>query len=217
MGAAFGKGFLMPDAKQKIVIFYEASGKTAPTGWTETWWTGNSDPNGALEEAKAYVALRRNFLGQGAYVQSVRVSTIPIPPAVASRVAGLYFFQGTEGLPQQYTNSPDDDYDPTQVDLLLRVKAGNNAQRSWWMGGIPDSQTDQLKTQGTTAPFIQQVIQSQTVQKIISNGWMVRSQIKPHTNPATFQAFAITSVQPIMVRNRKRGRPFYLFRGRRLA
>lgn len=201
-----------PDAKQKIVIFYEAAGKTAPTGWTETWYTPQTDPDKAIGEARTYVSFRRNFLGNGCFIQAVRVSLIP-----SSRVAGVYFFQGTEGLPQGYTNAPDDDYDPTQVDLLLRVKAGNNAARQWWLGGLPDSQTDQLKTQGTTAPFIQQVIQSQTIQTIKNNGWLIRSQIKPHTTPPTFQSFPITSVQPVMIRNRKRGRPFYLFRGRRLA
>lgn len=201
----------MADATFKIMIGFEAAGGTAPTGWSEVWYDTGSDVQVALQKAKNYVAKRKDLLGQGATVQFAKITNIP-----PNRQSTIYFFEGKEGTPTIFTNSPADDYDPTQVDLLIRVEGSGPpaARRQWSMSGLPDSVTDQLIAQGIKGAFTSSPIFKQVLAVIQANAWGIRKKTA-NGPPATYTFVSINKITPIMVRNRKRGRPFMLFRGRR--
>lgn len=202
----------MPDAATKVTIFFEATGGTAPTGWTETFYSGVSDLQSALQQTMLnYVPKRKALLGVGASIQAVRTSKIP-----PNRSSAIAFLVGKDGQGDLFTTSPADDYDPTQVDLLCRVTDSAGKRRQLWVAGLPDSQTDQLLSQGITGAFINSPAWKQFVKAILTVQFGIRSKL---TNgpPPTFAFNQIATVDPIMVRNHKKGRPFFLFRGRRLA
>lgn len=202
----------MPDAAVKVNIFFKASGGTAPTGWTETYWSTITDLKDNLDNAeKIYVPKRAALLGVGASIQFLRCSKVP-----PNRVTQVRFLNGKQGDPSLFTTSPADDYDPTQVDLLCRVTDTAGKRRQMWIAGLPDSQTDQLLAQGITGAFTSSPSWKQFVKAVLDCGFCIRSKL---TNgpPPTFAANQISTIDPVMVRNRKKGRPFELFRGRRLA
>lgn len=196
----------------KIIIRFEASGGATPTGWSETWYSAQADITVvANQDVLPYVKARAQLLGIGAHVESATVSQYP-----ATRITRVYYFQGSVGYPPSLLQSPQDDYDPTQVDLLLRIEDTSGHRRQLWLGGLPDSQTDQLKAQGMSASFLVGPLMTQYVKAIKTAGWGVRSLylVGP---PKVYTFNPVQYVQPIMIRNRKRGRPFELFHGRRLA
>lgn len=198
-------------ANGKITFFFEGSGP-AKTGWTETWYTSDDSflTMGAL--ADSYLLPRRGLLGPGAEIKYWRTESTDPAKKRSTRVR---FMTGTEGKPYFYTSSPADDFDPSQSDLLLRIdgndSGGVTARRSLMLAGIPDSQTDQLKAQGINAPYVTNGIWT-GFSTFVKGAFLIRKGKSP-----TFSYIPIVNVQPIMMRNRKRGRPFELFRGRRLA
>lgn len=201
----------MADAQLRIIIGFESAGGTAPTGWSETWYPAGSNADDALIQAKAYVAKRKELLGMGATVQFAKVTNIP-----PNRQSKIYFFEGKEGTPTLFTGSGDQ-YDPTQVDLLMRVQSTTPAaRRQWAISGLPDSVTNQLIQSGVKDTFVTSPIFKQLIALIKSLGWGIRKKTA-NGPPPVFTFASITDIFPIMVRNRKRGRPFELFRGRRLA
>jgi hypothetical protein len=207
--------FTMPDAASKVTVFFEAQGGTAPTGWTENWWSSQADlPTIVNSFIANYVPARTPLLGVGARIQSVRATLVQTPAARVSYVEFLPGIKSGEG--NLFTNSPADDYDPTQVDLLIRMSNLAGKHRQFWLGGLPDSQTDQLLQQGITGAFINSPAYKQWIAAIgrMPIGIRYKTSSGP---PATYAFATLTTFLPIMVRNRKRGRPFYLFRGRRLA
>lgn len=202
----------MAVTNSKVTIFFSASGGTAPTGWTETFYSPQTDLEVSVDQAvKQYVPKRRAILGIGARILAVRASAVP-----PNRLSFIKFIVEDNGIGNVYTAAKVDDYDPTQVDLLCRIQSSNGHRRQFWVGGLPDSQTDQLLEQGITAPFINGAPFKQLVAAIIASNFQM--QVKTANGPPpVFAYYNITSVLPIMVRNRKRGRPFFLFRGRRLV
>lgn len=196
----------------KITFNFEAAGGGAPTGWSETWYSASGDISLVLKTAvPIYIKARAQLLGIGAFIQSVRVSQVP-----ATRITAVQFIQGTQGQPPTLLQSPADDYDPTQVDLLLRVEDLLGHRRQLWIGGLPDSQTDTLKQQGMSAAFLNGPLMGQYITAIDKAQFGIRSRLTVGP-PPTFQWSAVQTVQPVMIRNRKRGRPFELYHGRRLA
>lgn len=215
----------MGDARIKHTFFYETKGKSTNTGWTETLWGNQPDLDTARANAKDYMTIRKNLLGIGAIALAWRGTLVPagfIPPA-PKRITQVYFFQGNEGVGEQFVRSPDDDYDPAHEDLLLSVQSAfdpgpppQSSRRSMFLSGLPDSQTDQLKTQGMNAPYLFGAQMSQFIKELTGGRWYNRKKTGAGP-PATFTAYPISRVQPIMVRHRNRGRTFFPFRGRRLA
>lgn len=202
----------MPDAASKIVIMFQASGGTAPTGWTETYWSGIANLQVAVDSAvQSYVPKRAALLGLGARIQAVKATSIP-----SNRNSFIRFLVGKEGDANLFTAGDQDYYDPTQVDLLCRVQTAGFKRRSLWIAGLPDSVTSQILNTGVAGAFTSSPAWKQFVASIINTGFQIRYKV---TNgpPPTYEVSEITQVQPIMVRNRKRGRPFFLFRGRRIA
>lgn len=201
----------MPDATSKVTIGFAASGGTAPTGWTETYWSGTVDLRISAQAAvNSYVPKRAALLGLGSKIQFVRATTVP-----PNRNSFIIFMVGKEGDPTIFDAGTQDAYDPTQVDLLVRLQTANNKRRSLWIAGLPDSVTNQLIATGINGSFTGSPAWKQFVQSILSTGFQIRYKV---TTPSPgYEAAEITQVQPIMVRNRKRGRPFFLFRGRRNA
>jgi len=196
----------------KVNIFFEAAGGTSPTGWTETFYMpGTSLQQNLNSVVQQYVSPRASLLGMGARIQSIRVSHV-----AADRQTFIQFMSGKQGQPDLFTTSPQDDYDPTQVDLLLRIQDAIGKRRQFWLGGLPDSVTDQLVQQGVTGAFVNSPVFKQWSNAITGLGFQIQS-IAMKGPPPVYSYNAINLVQPIMVRKRNRGRPFYLFRGRRLA
>ena len=202
----------MPDAQSKVTIFFNGAGKSVSTGWTETFWSSEANLQVAVTDCKrTYVPRRKELLGVGATITHIIAPSIP-----TTRLSYIEFLRGKDGEGQLFTTSPRDDFDPTQVDLLLRMQTANGHRRQLWLGGLPDSVTDTLLAQGIEAAFTSAPVFKQLVAAIVGLQYAVRYKA---TNgpPPTYLATPITEVFPIMVRNRKRGRPFFLFRGRRTA
>jgi len=201
----------MADAASRISIFFEASGGTAPTGWTETFWSSQGDLETAvLDCINKYVPKRKELLGVGARVQAVRATSIP-----STRLSFIQFITGEkDGTGGIWSADSGGQYDPTQVDLLLRAQTADGHRRQIWLAGLPDEVTSQLIQTGVKAPFVSGASFKQWLGAIRSIPYGIRWK----SGPGPVYTFSpITQIFPIMVRNRKRGRPFYLFRGRRSA
>lgn len=202
----------MPDAQSKVTIFFQAEGKNVPTGWTETFWTSEANLQVAVTDCKrTYVPRRKELLGNGATISHIRATSVP-----TTRLSYIEFIRGKDGEGNRFTRRPEDDFDPTQVDLLVRLQTANGHRRQFWLAGLPDSVTDTALTQGIDAAFSNSPIFKQLVAAIVGLQYQIRYKATAGP-PPTYLAAPITEAFPVMVRNRKRGRPFFLFRGRRLA
>lgn len=196
----------------KVTIFLEATGGTVPAGWTETYWSAVEDLASLVTFIRQnYVPARSALLGVGAKIVAVRATKNP--PTRVSRIA---FMQGKEGDPSLFTTSPADDFDPVQVALLCRGVTINGKRRQMWIDGLPDSVTDQLVKTGVLGSFTASPAWKQFVKAVQNSNLLLRFKTA-NGPPIVYDSEQLTDIQPIMVRNRKRGRPFYLFRGRRLA
>lgn len=200
----------MPMTQGKMTIFFGATGGTGvpPTGWTETWFKNEVDYKNMLGIALGYCKVRRNLLGKQAFITHVRVSD-----AIIKRDTLVEQLNADEGSGKVYTQDGDE-HDPTQVDLLVRIESGELRRRSLFLAGLPDSVCQQLKENGISAPFILGPSFKNWQKYVIDNQLGIRFKVS--SNPDVYQIGNITSIQPRMVRNRKRGRPFDLFRGLRI-
>lgn len=199
----------MADAKSRVTIFLEAFGGTVPTGWTETFYSNSEDLDLLIELWKnRYCGKRAELLGKGARISYLRVSTISAPRR--SRTISLF---GKDS--ESYSNqSRGDSYDPVQVDLLIRMTTALGKRRQFWLAGLPDKYTDQLIKDGMEANLIYGPVYKQYFQAIRDLEALIRYKSSPPVL-TPFDSATIVHADPIMIRNRKRGRPFKLFRGRR--
>jgi len=199
----------MADAASKVQVFFEASGGTVPVGWSETFWSSQGQLETIVRDVVTkYVPKRKELLGVGARVQAVKATSVP-----ATRLSYIEFLAtGKDGTGQVFSSSPEENYDPTQVDLLIRAQTADNHRRQFWLAGLPDSVTNQLLNQGVKGAFINSPLFKQVITAITTVPFGIRW--KSGAGPVyTFSP--IITMFPIMVRNRKRGRPFFLFHGRR--
>jgi len=199
----------MADAASKVTVFFESTGGTASTGWTETFYSSEGDlPTAADVCVKKYIPKRVEMLGVQAFCRGVRVTKIP-----SNRLSYVQFITGekdqTGGI---WAAETDGQHDPTQVDLLCRAQTADGHRRSLWIAGLPDTVCNQLKAQGVTAGFLNGAIFKQWMGAIRSIPYGIRW--KSGAGPV-YTLSPIVEILPVMVRNRKRGRPFFLFRGRR--
>lgn len=210
MGPSFSKGNKMPDAASRVTIAYESSGGTVPTGWTETFYSETADLDILISDARTlYLPSRVSLLGKGAVAKFIRASHIP--PDRKTKVVQL---GGKQGENQSLTDSARDAYDPTQVDLLYRLRDADGHARQFWLAGLPDRYTDQLVAQGVDAGFLNGPAFKQFSDAILNARFLIRWKNSSGV-PTPYLATRIVSCDPVMIRNRKRGRPFRLFRGRR--
>lgn len=199
----------MADAAGRITIFFESQGGVAPTGWTETFWSLNGNLQQLVTQCLAiYVPKRKALLGVGAFLKYIRATANP-----SNRLSYVEFVGGNQSKGTIFTNSPADNYDPTQVDLLCRVQTQNGHRRQLWVAGLPDSQTDTLLNQGILGAFTSAPVWKQYVEAIFQCGYGIRYKIAAGP-PPSYEFAPIEQIFPVQVRNRKRGRPFNLFRGR---
>lgn len=202
----------MADAVSKVNIFFEAEGSVTPTGWTETFYSQQPDLSVLVAQAvDTYVPARRQLLGQGAEIKYVRVSNVP-----PNRSTFISYMTGKQGLPNIFTNSPADDYDPTQVDLLVRMQTTSGKRRQFWMGGLPDSVTDTGQESGVRGAFTSSSAWKSWVRAIGDLNWGIRFQIAAGP-PKVYSFEPMLYFIPVASRRRARGRPFNLFRGRKLV
>jgi len=202
----------MADAQSKITVFFHGAGTSVSTGWTETFWSSEANLQVAVTECKRkYIPRRKELLGNGATITHVRATSVP-----STRLSYIEFIRGKDGEGNFFTKRPSDDFDPTQVDLLCRLQTANGHRRQLWLGGLPDSVTDTIVAQGIDAAFISSPLFKQLGAAIVDLQYAIRWKMKDGS-AISYHATPITEVFPIMVRNRKRGRPFFLFRGRRTA
>lgn len=204
----------MPDASARAQVLFEAEGGTAPTGWTETFYATGQTPEQLRDYLiDNYVPVRLDLMGIGARIQAVVAKNIP-----PNRISSIAFVTPPKGPPSRFFgNNGPDDFDPTQVDLLIRLETAGGKRRQFWMAGLPDSVTDQLLNQGIhDASFLSSQAFVRWV-KVVTGGVLSIRFKTANGPPPVFGSAIITKATAIMVRNRKRGRPFFLFRGRRLA
>lgn len=208
----------LPDANAKITFFFKADGGTYPAGWTENFYSTGGVAQATLDNAwTAYVSVRADMLGVGAQIQSARIASPTVPGQVNPRITFVRFAVGAEGQGKTFSDPTTQGFDPTQVDLLCRVATAEGKKRQFWVAGIPDDQTYSLKQQGIVSSYINSPAFKQFVKAMIKAGFCVRWRNNPGVLPATYSATPFLTCQPVMVRNHKRGRPFYLVRGKRLA
>lgn len=208
----------MPDAVVKNVFFFTALPGPVPVGWTETLYSFHATLDLAQQAARTLNNARRQLLGVGATSYAWRGNLV-----AQKRISQVYFFQAGETTSNVFTNSPADDFDPAHEDLMCRVESivnpGPNllyARRAYFLAGLPDSQTDQLKAQGIAAAFVNGPAFQTWRDLLFNTPYYIRKKTA-NGPPPVFDGRAITKFTPIMVRHRNRGRPFFLFRGRRLV
>jgi hypothetical protein len=193
-------------------------GATVPaTGWTETWWLPTSNFAGNLLIAQNYVVVRAALLGIGAFIQAVKLTLPGVQPVNLKRQSQVYYPPTGVGGATVYDSPGVDDYDPTQVDLQFRIEAGPAKRRTLFLGGLPDSQTDTFQVGGMLQSYLNGP-QMKRFQAFVIANFGSRDIVPPRITPPSANTYlynAITAVIPIQTRNRKRGRPFFLFRGRR--
>jgi len=197
--------------RSKLTIFFQSNGggNVPPVGWTETWYTNDTDPELALARCKAYCNLRRQLLGLGAVITGYRVSD-----TATIRSTRVDVLTGKDGQSSIFTADPEDAFDPAHEDLLSRVESGENYRRSMFLSGMPDSVTNQLKNQGVTAAFVTNAVWT-NLANFITARFLIRVKKKDNPNIGTIIFVPISGIIPKTVRHRNRGRPFDLFRGRR--
>jgi hypothetical protein len=211
----------MADAASKFTVFFQAQGSSTaiigqagniPTGWTETYYSGAGLGRAAVDAfVAAFVQPRADLLGLGASIMYVRQTSVANP--AQKRISYVRFMSGKQGSPSLFTSPDKDAYDFTAVDLLIRAQGVNGHRRQLWLGGIPESQADQLVQTGVIGAFTSSPAFKQWVNAIL--GQQLGLRVGVQAGAGTFEAFA--ELQPEMVRRRNRGRPFYLERGRKLA
>jgi len=183
-----------------------------PSGWTETWYT--PWPSGSytalLALAKGYVAVRKEMLGVGAFVEAVRVSD----DEVFRDSLWYEFLKQKENSSSIFTTPVTDGVDVPWTDLMCRVEAGPFKRRTFWVAGLPDEVTETWVTQGVDPTFVFSKAWVALVNYIIAN-FSERVAVRPATTPPTFTLQGITNIIPRQVRIRKKGRPFGLLRGLR--
>jgi len=200
----------MADANSRVTLYYEATGGTAPTGWTETFYSDDDSLELVLDKAQdRYLPKRVALMGAGVVCKYIKASNIP-----PNRLTQTRFISGKAGENAQISNSQEDAYDPVQVDLLIRMNTPTGRQRQFWLAGMPDRYTNQLITQGMTAPFLNGPALKQFLDAIRKAEFKIRFKTASGPPPVYDSGLIINTV-PVMIRNRKRGRPFNLFRGRR--
>lgn len=204
----------MADALSKVTIFYQFQGGSAPAGWTENFYlAAAANPALLLTIQNAYIPKRVEILGAGATMVSIRLSTVP-----ANRITQVYILKPGEGQSKTYVaGTKSSDTDPTQVDLLCRVQDIFGKRRQLWIAGIPDIATDTAVAGGIEGTYSLSGAFTQLTGTMVKLGFGIRWRANPGVLPATYTFGQFLSVQPVSVRNRKRGRPFNLYRGRRLA
>jgi hypothetical protein len=206
----------MADAASKVTFIFQFGGPSTAAGWTENFYSPVSPSAGYLKNLLAdFVPLRVPLLGVGAFLQAIRISNVP-----ANRVTYAQFVPDTIGKPINSAGYPpmNPDTDPTQVDLLCRAQTGEGKRRSVWIAGLPDSETDTGLKFGIVPAYINSATWKKFVTGVTTN-FLIRwkSGTDPITGKPIYTATPIVSLNPEQVRNRKRGRPFDLYRGRRLA
>jgi hypothetical protein len=199
----------MADAKTRLIIGYNGGSRPSATGWTETFYTLDDSLQIAVQSCvDTYLPKRRALLGVGATVSFVRATSIP-----TTRLSYIQFLTGKDAEGNLFTTSPEDDFDPSQVDLLVRMQTANAHRRQFWLAGLPDKETDTLKVTGVNGAFTNSPAYKQWIATINALGYRIRYKVPP--GPNTFDSEIISQTFPIMIRNRKRGRPFFPFHGRR--
>ena len=204
-----------PDANVKVNFFFQGSGPIPNTGWTETFYLTSSA--GPLTQAmlanivSVYVPARAGLLGAGASIMYARITNIP-----PNRISFVQYMNAKQGVSPFGSPPQPEDYDLSQLDLLVRMQDSIGKRRSFWMGGLPDSQTDTGIQQGITGAFLNGPAWVQWVNAIKQLQFQLRSVFLKGP-PAQYQANLISGVVPIYTRKRDRGRPFGQPRGRRLA
>jgi hypothetical protein len=198
----------MADAASKVTVFFKGTQGPVAVGWTENWWTSQANLKTAVEKViDDYVPKRKELIGVGAEIQAVRATSVP-----TTRLSYLQFITGDkDGKGVLFSSAEEDMVDPAQVDLLVRAQTADGHRRQFWIGGLPDSITRTQRNQGVSPRFISEpaIKQVFNVIKAIPFGIRWKSGAGP-----VYTFSPITELFPIMVRNRKRGRPFFPFHGR---
>lgn len=202
----------MADAVGKVTVFFKAVQGDTPIGWTETFYSAIGDSISTLQllvtnVRNNYVPNRALLLGLGASIFAIRATQVS-----TSRISWVYFLTGSEGQPTQYTRPGVDNFDPAQGDLLMRMMSSVGKRRQFWLGGVPDSQTVTGLPAGVTASY-------KTAAEALILGAVSKAQLAMRFKIGVneFQGDIIQYVISEDMRKRDRGRPFRLFRGRRLA
>lgn len=197
--------------RAKGTVFFQAVGGSVPVGWTETWYTADSNQDALISNLVNYVKVRKQLLGAGASIIAVRAADDTVP-----RATKIQEIVGNAGIGTIYNAIPADAFDPLQSDLLVRISAGVAAHRNFFLAGIPDSQDNQLDQAGINPAFIGNAAWKDWINFItVGSNFRIRFQPVPHVIPAQYALTTITDAVPRMMRKRNRGRPFFLFRGRR--
>lgn len=198
----------MADAASKITVFFKGTQGPVAVGWTENWWMSQGNLETAVNDViSEYVPKRKDLLGFGAAIQAVRAVSVP-----STRLSFLQFIPGgKDGTGQVFSSPETDAMDPAQVDLLVRAQTADGHRRQFWIGGLPDAQTKTILLQGVSSLYIESPLFKQVMGIIRKLPFGIRW--KSGAGP-TYTFSPITQLFPLMVRNRKRGRPFFPFHGR---
>jgi len=197
----------MADALSRITLLFGSSGST-PIGWSETYYHPLADLDLAIEQVvNRFVPKRLALCASNIGLTAVRASTLP-----PTRVTQLHVPSGKDGAnPSANPAATADDPDMPQVALLARAVATNGRKRVLWLSGLADSWTHYVYSGVGVDGFVT----SGPLWKQLERAFDVANlRVRWKTGPGTHDSANITSLVPVKLRVKKRGRPFGLFRGR---
>lgn len=195
----------------KFTFLFQAAGaaQTVPVGWSETLYRTQLGPNTDQNAGLAYVGIRKQILGDGAACIAMRYAQLDNP-----RAGIIRSLTEAEGTPTPSSPFGKYAYDPAQWDMLFAFRnPGLGYKRPFFLAGVPDYFTDQFKAKGMDAAFLNGAKMNDWIQELTAGGWCWYPKDRTAPNPKPRILMPITQVTPRMMRARKRGRPFFLFRG----
>lgn len=173
-------------------------------GWSEVYWLIQPNYAAALSALQTVVTARLGLSGPDVFADAIRVSD----PFVFRDVALTVY---STPQPGTWVFATGEQTIPIEESLRLRQFAGVKPFSLRWVHGIPSGQVagnnfvPTVPYAGSLAAYVGS-LESNTV-------LIIRKGVVP---PGPYPAMPISAITPENIRSRRVGRPFGLFRGRRL-
>lgn len=194
----------------RVNFMFESTKSVRPVGWSEVLWfqSVGLDLLTVMPVAEELAQARANLLGSGYVIKAVRLSKEGI--FRDSRLS-----QNAPFLPPSSFVSSAGDGDFACASLSVRMESDDLNRRFMWMSGIPDSV--QKITNLPNDP-LWLVFWAGWKQKLIAKWSYFGLQKQANGHPVVPHVKVLYPIATVMANEpsqRKRGRPFKLYRGRK--
>jgi len=205
----------------KLTVAFESTGGITPCGWSESFYSDLEATNldslqAVLDLGYAYTQIRKQLLGTNVKITFIRATPAKATkPEATTRISQVYFLKGNEGVPSS-PPIPPATFEPSQMDLFVLMRTFQGHHRPFFLSGMPQGYINTAAATGVEAFFVTNPAFTQWSAFIIAKRLYLRHTTTP-MGVITYNYEKITKVVPEDLRKRNRGRPFRLFRGRKLA